>query len=116
MSLEQIVRPFVGTDVSHPRQIVVSVESDNNTNMRLEIGREGGEVKTLSGNSTSTLTKYMDQKAKEISRVEVEKRIENPDDPEDFVDTKEPKEITDEFGGGLDYQKTKRKYEVEDEE
>jgi hypothetical protein len=99
MSIESIVRPFVARDVTPPRRVVTEQASEPDT-IRLEIGRKGGNVKTLSGSYSETRTFYVDGKQKEVDRKETPKRITNPNDPSQYVDVKQLDEMNVRFASG----------------
>jgi hypothetical protein len=83
-ALEQLVRPFEAfSGLPVPSAPKPSAETQD-ANVRLEIGR-GANGKTFTGSFNGTVSRYMDSTVKEKKRETSEKRVENPDDPEQYV-------------------------------
>lgn len=83
MTFERIVRPFQKADFTPPPAAVAPEEPLEN--IVLMIGKEGGTAKMLVGNISGSITSFHEDKQKETSRTTVERRVENPDDPSQYV-------------------------------
>jgi hypothetical protein len=100
--LERIVRPFAGFPALPglaPPQPAVEPQTEN---VRLEIGKDSG-TKTYSGSFSANVSRYMDANVKEKKRETSEKRVENPDDPSQFVNVERVDKLT---TNGVNGQKT----------
>ncbi len=90
MTLELTIRPFQSPDVTPPQVVPEGTKRDDPVNV--SAGKEGGKTfdysYSFSGTSRSSSDNY-----KEISRKTEKKRIENPDDPDQFVEIKRATEI-----------------------
>jgi hypothetical protein len=83
-SLERIVRPFEAFPGLPVPTAPKSTTKDTEENARLEIGR-GANGKTFAGSFSGNVSRYMDANSKEKKRETSEKRVENPNDPDQFV-------------------------------
>jgi hypothetical protein len=102
--LEQIVRPFQLPAVSYP----VRIFDDNPKVVEdpvLEFGKDGS-TKVFNESFSQSISTYKDAEIKEQSREVTKKRIENPDDPSQYVDVELIKKLTTEQGKGKDYKKS----------
>ena len=82
MTLELTIRPFQSPDVTPPRVVPEGTKRDEPVNVSL--GKEGGKTfdfsYSFSGQSRSSSDNY-----KEVARKSETRRIENPNDPDQFV-------------------------------
>lgn len=83
-SLERIVRPFQSKDVTPPQRIFNSSETPVD-NVLVQCG-QAGSTKTFNSSHSSTVTSYVENKHRELSRETSVKRITNPDDDTQYVD------------------------------
>jgi len=83
-SLERIVRPFQSRDVTPPQRILNPSEPAAD-NVLIQCG-QSGSTKTFNSSFSSTITSYVENKHRELSRETHVKRITNPDDETQYVD------------------------------
>jgi hypothetical protein len=83
-SLERIVRPFQSKDVTPP-QPIFNPSSPPVDNVLIQYGQTGS-TKTFNSSYSSTITSYVENKHRELSRETSVKRITNPDDETQYVD------------------------------
>ena len=107
-SLDLIVRPFQSVNVTPPQAVRIAATAPEN--VVLQIGLEG-EGKTFTGNFSSSESFYMGQHVKETSRKTSEKRIENPDDPDQFVMVSDIDHLDTKAGRGQQYQGTRYSFD-----
>lgn len=84
VSLEQTVRPFVIRPINSGKRIVISTETSDDDAI-LVWGGVGTLPKAF---STLIGTELCKEVLEEVSRTEVEKRIENPDDSSQYAKVK----------------------------
>ncbi|MDE2284704.1 MAG: hypothetical protein KGK33_08840 [Hyphomicrobiales bacterium] len=82
--LERIVRPFQSKDVTPPQRILNPSEPAVD-NVVLRCG-QSGSTKTFNSSFSSTITSYVANKQRELSRDTHVKRVTNPDDETQYVD------------------------------
>ena len=107
-NFENIVRPFQSPQVSYPTRIFDDTTAAAE-NPVLELGKEGSS-KVFQESYSASNTTYKDQKSKELSRETEKKRIENPDDPAQYVDVENIKKLVLEQGKGSKYQKVEHEF------
>lgn len=90
MTLELTIRPFQSQDVTPPKVVPESTRRDDPVSVSL--GREGGKTfdfsYSFSGQSRSSSDNY-----REVARRSETRRIENPNDPDQFVEIRRATEI-----------------------
>jgi hypothetical protein len=90
VTLELTIRPFQSPEVTPPRVVPEGTKRDDPVNVSM--GKEGGKTfdfsYSFSGQSKSSSDNY-----KEVSRRTETRRIENPDDPDQFVEIRRATEI-----------------------
>lgn len=91
MTFERIVRPFQKVDFTPPPAPVAPETPLEN--VVLMIGKEGASAKMLVGNSSGEITSFHEDKQKEVSRTTIERRVENPDDPSQYVNVADTDKI-----------------------
>lgn len=96
MTFERIVRPFQKADFTPPPAAVAPEEPLEN--IVLMIGKEGASAKFLVGNISTSITSFVKDDSKEISRETTERRVENPDDPSQYVNVLDTDKIGVESG------------------
>lgn len=101
--LDLILRPFQSVDVTPPFRVVTGEDAPQN--VVLSIGAIG-EGKTFNGSTSNSASFYMVAHQKEVTRKVDVKRIENPDDPDQFVKVEDVKQLTTKRGTGQQYQET----------
>jgi hypothetical protein len=83
-SLERIVRPFQSKDVTPPQRIFSPSETPVD-NVRIVCGQTGS-TKTFNSSYSSTITSYVENRHRELTRETSVKRITNPEDETQYVD------------------------------
>lgn len=101
---EHIVRPFQTPQVTYPTRVFDTTQEPAEDVVKT-FGQEGS-TKAFSVSFESSVTTYKDEKTKEKSREVKKKRIENDEDPTQFVDVELIQKLTTERGGGSKWQKT----------
>lgn len=97
MTFERIVRPFQTTP-NTPAPIAAIVPPDEELeNVILQLGKEGS-VKTLQGSSSASSSSFSKTESKEVTRETSERRVENPDDPSQYVMVEDTDKIETESG------------------
>jgi hypothetical protein len=127
VDLARLIRPFEGVEISYPRRIV-NDDATPPANVVLKVGDNGG-TKTLGYSRTYSLTTYMQQKQKEVvappdekpdGRQRHVKRIPGKTKdasgavtkvPGAWLDVERLEEVTTEEGSGINYQKSKTKFQ-----
>jgi hypothetical protein len=105
MSFERIVRPFQRTGFT-PAPAPAIVEPDEPLeNLRFEIGKNGGTAKMLIGSESGSITAFTKTETKELSRETTERRVENPDDPSQYVIVEDTDSIESESGSRDTYKR-----------
>lgn len=92
MSFERIVRPFQTIPFT-PVARVVPTEEDELEDIVLEIGKDRGSVKTMQGSWSSSITAFTIDEGEEITRDVVVRRVENPNDPSQYVDVEDTSKV-----------------------
>jgi hypothetical protein len=90
MSLERTIRPFQLPAVTPPALVLDDTKQSDP--VAVSLGREGGKTFDYSYSFSSSVHSASDN-YKEVSRKSETRRIENPDDPDQFVDIKRATEI-----------------------
>ena len=85
MNLEQIIRPFQDRDITPPKVVIGSRKEIED--IHVSFGGPGEKVFGFSLWSSTELGATAND-YKEIKRTTVTKRVENPDDPDQYVDVK----------------------------
>ena len=83
-SLERVVRPFQTKDVTPPKRILQKSE-DTVDNVLIQCGKIGS-TKTFNASYSSTITSYVPNQQRELTRDTTTKRVTNPDDASQYVD------------------------------
>jgi hypothetical protein len=83
-SLELLIRPFQSKDVTPPKRIIGAEKTVDPVNV--SIGSAGGTALVFRAFAVIEFKVEDDFTYKEIERKTHTKRIENPDDPSQFVD------------------------------
>jgi hypothetical protein len=104
--LERIVRPFAGFPASPGQAPLTPPAQPETENVRLEIGKDAG-TKTYNGSFSANISRYMDANTKEKKRETSEKRVENPNDPDQFVMVERVDKLT---TSGVNGQKTNTEF------
>jgi hypothetical protein len=65
--LERVIRPFQSPDVAPPARPASPPAGSSPELVRLEVGKGGG-LKQLGGSFSLTISFYMDQRVKEVTR------------------------------------------------
>jgi hypothetical protein len=104
-AFEKIVRPFQTPQVSYPTRIFDTTVSAGEEILTFEFGKEGG-TKVFQESFAENSTIYQDLTSKEQTRKVHKKRVENEDDPDQFVDVEVIDKLTVKQGQGSKYQKT----------
>jgi hypothetical protein len=108
---DNIVRPFQSPQVNYPAIPSRSggggaAPSDD---VDLTFGLEG-KAKIYNCSFSTSVNTYVDTKTKEIDRTTHTKRIENKDDPSQFVDVEVVDKLSVESGKQKKYQKTEYEF------
>src|SRR5262245_54288101 len=103
--LENIVRPFQRREVTYPVRVFDDQPSSDTEDVVLNLGQEGA-TKAFNESFNNTVNSYEDETSREQSRKTHEKRVENPDDPSQFVNVEVIDKLTVKAGTGKKYQKT----------
>ena len=90
MSLERTIRPFQLPAVTPPALVLDDTKQSDP--VAVSLGREGGKTFDYSYSFSSSVHSASDS-YKEVSRKSESKRVENPDDPDQFVEIKRATEI-----------------------
>jgi hypothetical protein len=90
MSLERTIRPFQLPSVAPPSLVLDDTKQSDP--VEVSIGREGGKIYDFSYSFSSTIHSGNDN-YKETKRKTELKRVENPDDPEQFVEIRRATEL-----------------------
>ena len=90
MSLERTVRPFQLPAVTPPA--LVLDETKQSDPVAVSLGQDGGKTFDYSYSFSSSVRSATDN-YKEVSRKSETRRIENPEDPEQFVEIRRATEI-----------------------
>ena len=90
MSLERTIRPFQLLTVTPPALVLDDTKQSDP--VAVSLGREGGKTFDYSYSFSSSVHSATDS-YKEVSRKSETKRVENPDDPDQFVEIKRATEI-----------------------
>lgn len=97
LNYERIVRPFQTVPFSPPAQAVIIAPDEPLEDVLIEIGKQG-QVKTMNASSSSSMSSFTKTESKEISRETTERRVENPDDPSQYVVVEDTNKIELESG------------------
>lgn len=109
-NLDLIIRPFQ-TPILTPATVrQPNVAPPDVENVVIKAG-EVGEGNSFTGSFSHSESYYMDAHSKEDKRTSKQKRIENPDNPDDFVKVANVKRLETKSGTGQDYQKTVSTYQ-----
>jgi hypothetical protein len=113
-SLDQIVRPFQSPLIA-PSRSRAPAKPGSREAPGLEVGREG-QTKTFTGSENATTTSFCQKVKKERAvqgpvvgtgnaprRKQKERRVENPDDENQYVKVKDTQLVVKQSGTGLDY-------------
>lgn len=113
MSFERIVRPFQTTPFNPAiRPALIDVD-EVLENVVLLIGQEG-EVKTLQGSDSASQSAFTKTESKEVTRTTTERRVENPDDPSQYVVVEDTDKIEVESGKQDTYEYRTIEFEKKD--
>lgn len=96
MTFERIVRPFQKAEFTPPPAAVAPEEPLEN--IVLMIGKDNASAKFLVGNISTSITSFTKDESKELSRETTERRVENPDDPSQYVIVRDTDKIATESG------------------
>jgi len=113
MSLELIIRPFQTRDVTPVNRPSAPGVAEGDP-VVLSFGHEG-EIKMMGASFSSNRTHYMEHKSVELNRQVTPKRIENPDDPDQFLMVELIDKLTAEANRGPNYQKTEYEFKNTEE-
>ena len=89
-SLEYIVRPFQTKDVTPPKK-VFGAPREPKPPVKVEFGEAGAKVFPITLNSHVGFTTVNSTTIRETSRKTELKRVENPEDPDQYVMVRQPK-------------------------
>jgi hypothetical protein len=112
MTFERIVRPFQTVPFTPPPPAAV-IDTAELEDVVLEFGREG-TVKTLQGSSSASSTSFTKTESKEVTRETTERRVENPDDPSQYVMVEDTDKIEVESGRQDTYEYRVIEFEKQD--
>lgn len=99
MNFERLVRPFQTVPFNPtPLPGATPAEPEAQEDIVLMIGRNGASIKTLSGNWNSSITSFVKEETREISRETSERRVENPTDPSQYVTVEDTDKVSLESG------------------
>lgn len=104
MSFELLVRPFQTVQISPNARVAYQSPDDELEDVIIEIGKSG-QVLTLNGSTSSSTTAFTETKTKEIDRDTTERRVENPDDPSQYVMVEDTNKLRTESGKKETYKK-----------
>lgn len=114
MSFEIIVRPFQTIRVHPlPKGATVLEATEEPEPIVLVFGADA-QVKKLNGSVSVSSTSFQEKESKELSRETKERRVENPDDPSQYVIVEDTTKITTESGKQDTYEK--QSFEFKDQE
>lgn len=102
---ERIVRPFQTTPFSPAPRPAIIEPDEPLENIVLIYGDGNSTARTLVGSESGSITSFTKDETKEISREVTERRVENPDDPDQYVMVEDPKSIELEGGKRDTYKK-----------
>ena len=111
--LDQVVRPFQSPLIA-PSTREPADQSSGSDEVLLQVGKEG-QVKTFNGSISASQSSFVGQVVKEASRKTVSKRVENPDDPSQFVEVANTTRRKTQSGTGQQYTEATRHYKNEKE-
>jgi hypothetical protein len=103
-NISLIVRPFQAVNVA-PAPNAPGGPAVASSSVTITAGRVG-EGKTFTGSFSASESFYMDAAIKETARKTSMKRVENPDDPEQYVNVEQVDDLTTKQGAGKDYRKS----------
>jgi hypothetical protein len=91
-NLEQFVRPFQTKDVTPPRRVIT--EGADVAPVAISIGTVGSNLTFLLNLFISTGFETEDERTHiEVNRTTVDRRVENPDDSEQYVTVRDTEKI-----------------------
>lgn len=108
MGLEQIIRPFQSDDPFARYNVAIIAGGYSGVQTVVaSFGSETVEPKTLSGSSQVSNTIYQDSKSTITPYKTEVNRVENKDDPDQYVDTERYTSIDQESGKGKNYKRVR---------
>lgn len=117
MSLEQIIRPFqADSPFARVAGLTVVGSYSGVQNVTVKFGDDAVEPKTLTGSSSVSNTIHQDQEATITPHKTEVARVENEDDPDQYVDTERYTELDQESGKGKRYRRVRAKVDNSDTE
>lgn len=112
MPLEQVIRPFETNNPFARSVVVVTAGAPSAAVIDVVYGNDGAEAQKLSGSSSASISFYCDQKRKIKPLTSNIRRVENEDDPSQYVDVEEFTNVDTKEGSGQDYHRSRDKIDT----